>query len=217
MKLIDNMIVKIVRSSPSKWLMTKVIPYIRFTTYYSHPSNSTHEKWGGLWQKGYKLLQPGDYILTIDDKKLTTGFIQLVSENEEEGAFSPSHAEQCLSKDEEFETAGMTHTNFTRSTFSDVCYESTRIVIMRCDDYDQEYIDMQVIPTCKSFKNKKYDTVFRHGAEDLACSELIYYSDPERRLDVSLEPLIGDVEYISPLGLYKAKNAKVVWDSDLEP
>jgi len=53
------------------------------------------------------------------------------------------------------------------------------------------------------------------GVKALYCSELVYQSDFERRLDVNLEDLAGlGRKYISPDGLYKAKNVRVVWDSD---
>ena len=48
-----------------KYLLKYVIPYIRFTTYYT---NLRGKKYHLLYEK----LRPGDVILTIDKKKLTT-------------------------------------------------------------------------------------------------------------------------------------------------
>jgi hypothetical protein len=52
------------------------------------------------------------------------------------------------------------------------------------------------------------------GLEALSCAELIYMYDFERRLDIKLDPVVGTEPYISPMGLYNAKNCTVVWDSD---
>jgi hypothetical protein len=43
---------------------------------------------------------------------------------------------------------------------------------------------------------------------------LVYFADKERRLVVNLDPILGFKPYISPIGLYKAKNCFVVWDSN---
>ena len=80
------------------YLLMHVIPYIRFSLYYT----STR---GWTYHQGYKLLREGDIILTQDKKKLTTLLIG--------GEFS--HAALCVSKDGIFEVAEMTHTNYTRS------------------------------------------------------------------------------------------------------
>ena len=199
-----------------RWIMMNVIPYIRLTTYYALPENPDYDKWGALMNKGYESLQPGDIILAIDKEKLTTKVIGGATAEFGQGEvlFVPSHAALCVSKDGKFEVAEMTHTNFTQSTWSDICYEATRVVILRCVHWDKDYINKQVIPTCKSFKDKKYDVKFHQGADELICSELVYFSDPERRLDVSLDPILGFDPYISPVGLLKAKNCVLVWDSN---
>ncbi len=205
----------LVRNKAMRWLMREVIPYIRFTTYYALPSNPRFNKWGQLVKRLEKVARPGDFLLTVDKRKLTTALIGAFA-SDDSSDFNPSHAAQIVAIGEDFEAAEMTHTDYTKSTIGDVCYESTRLVLMRCDDYDQEYIDKKVVPTCLSFEEKKYDTDFEHGIEDLACSELVYFSDPERRLVVDLTPLVGKIKYISPIGLYKAKNCQVIWDSNKE-
>jgi len=107
----------------------------------------------------------------------------------------------------------MTHLDYTRSHTVDLFRENDRIVVLRCRDWDEEYT-AKVIENCKSFKNAKYDTDFRLGIKALYCSELVYLSDSEKRLQVSLDDLGGiGREYISPTGLYKAKNVDVIWDS----
>ena len=177
----------------------RLIPSIRFTTNYTSLR-------GWKYQRGYKLLKPGDILLTIDHHKLTTILVP--------GLFS--HAAMCVAKGDEWEVSEMTNTDYTYSCFFDICKESDRVVIMRCKDFDEEYTK-KVVNKCKSFKGTKYDVEFNLGIKALYCSELIYHSDFEHRLHVSLEDIasIGR-EYISPTGLFKAKNVDVVWDSDTE-
>ena len=182
------------------WLLKHVIPYIRFTTYYTSLR-------GAKYQEGYKKLKPGHIILTIDKKKLTSLLIP--------GTFA--HAALCLAKSDSpnvYEVAEMTHTDYTKSYFFDICKEADRVIILECVDWDEEYVQ-QVIAKCLEFEGAVYDVKFGFGVKALYCSELVYQSDFERRLNVNLEDLAGlGREYISPDGLYKAKNIKVIWDSD---
>ena len=182
------------------WLLLHVIPYIRFTTYYTSLR-------GWKYKRGYALLKKGHIILSLDRKKLTTLLIP--------GDFS--HAALCIDKspESEWEISEMTHTNYTKSCFFDSCKEADRIVICECLDWDEAYIDSVIVPTCKSFEGTAYDNSFELGIKELYCSELVYQSDLEKRLKVNLDDLAGlGRPYISPTGLFKAKNIKVVWDSD---
>jgi len=182
-----------------KWLVLKVFPYVRFTCYYTSFR-------GWKYHRGYKLLMPGDVILTNDKWKLTSFLVP--------GEWT--HAALCVDKESEFEVAEMTHTNFTRSTFFDLCRESTRLSILRCRDWDDEYTKT-VIETCLSFKDAKYDIKFEYGIKSLYCSELVIASDPEKRLRASDEDILGlGMPYVSPTGISKAKNIEVVWDSNNE-
>jgi hypothetical protein len=58
-----------------QWLMINVVPFLRLSTYYAMPSNENFIKWGPLMRRGYKKLQPGDIILTVDKKKLAAKVI----------------------------------------------------------------------------------------------------------------------------------------------
>ena len=97
------------------WLLIKVVPFIRFTTYYT-------DFRGHQFIIGYKRLQPGDIILTKDKRKLTTVLIG--------GEFT--HAALCVNLGRPYEIAEMTHHDYTKSFFFDVCKESDRVVILRC-------------------------------------------------------------------------------------
>lgn len=179
-----------------KHLLKHVIPYIRFTTYYTSLR-------GIKYHLLYNQLQAGDVLLTIDRKKLTTVLIP--------GDFS--HAAMCISKDETWETSEMTHDDYTKSTFFDVCKESDRVVIMR-PKLSQQEID-EAIEKCKSFEGLAYDSSFDLGIKTLYCSELIYQSYANNSLQANLEDFAGlGRPYISPTGLYHAKNLTTIADSD---
>jgi len=120
----------------------------------------------------------------------------------------------CVSLDGEWEVSEMTHTDYTKSTFFDICKESDRIVILRCIDCTDEQKE-SAIKKCKSFVGAEYDVEFDLGVRALYCSELIYQSYENNLLAANLDDLVGlNRPYISPTGLYKAKNLVPVIDSD---
>lgn len=190
-------------------ILKHVVPYLRASLYYT-----TMRGW--KYKRGYSKLRKGDIIVTLDKKKLTTLIIG--------GEWA--HAAFCVNKGEteEFEIAEMTHTDYTKSTFADLCFEADNVAIIRCKDFDDAYIE-KVIERCKSFEGAKYDNAFtltnmsvqKKKDTFLYCSELIYESDFERRLKVNLEDLeqLGR-EYISPTGLWKAENIEIIWESKNE-
>lgn len=190
-------------------ILEDVVPYIRFSSYYTSMK-------GWKYKRGYALLKEGDIILTLDKKKISTLII----------GGDWAHAALCVAKSEkeEFEIAEMTHTNYTKSTFSDLCYEADNVAIIRCKDWDEEYTK-KVIEKCRSLDSAKYDNAFTLTRDSkgpnpdafLYCSELVYESDFERRLNVNLEDLedLGRL-YISPTGLWNAKNIDIIWESKNE-
>ena len=179
------------------WLVKKVIPYIRFTTYYTSMR-------GIKYHKIYDAIKPGDIILTTDKRKLTTFLIP--------GEWA--HAAVCVSKDKTFEVAEMTHTDYTKSTVADVCFEADRVRVLRGNDFTPEYTE-KFIEKCKSFDGVPYDDQFVLGVKALSCSELVWASDYEDRLGVSLKDVAGlGRDYISPTGIFKAKHIDLVIDSD---
>lgn len=199
-----KLILAVMQSRFYAWLLMHVVPYIRFSVYYTSLR-------GKKYAAGYALLKPGHILLTIDRKKLTTLLIP--------GEFT--HAALCVGKVGSpsypgFEVAEMTHSNFTQSHFFDICKESDRVVILECTDFDHQYV-ANMIEECLEFKDATYDVAFDLGVKALYCSELVWQADFEKRLQVSLDDLVGiGRPYISPTGLSKAKNVRVVWDSDKE-
>jgi len=217
-RIYRKILLRIFESRPFRWVMLDIIPYIRFSFYYTSFR-------GWKYQRGYAKLKPGHIILTNDRWKFTSILIK----------GDKSHAALCVGKkgngeilsahlkslyptplwlalqNGEFEVAEMTHTHFTPSTFYDLCHESTRVEIYECTDWDESYIPI-VIQTCLSLRDKKYG--LDAGPVFLHCSEMIPESDPEHRLKVSNEDILGlGILYVSPMGLSKASNIRKVWDS----
>jgi len=200
-KIYSKIILKIFQSAIFSYILLKLIPYIRFNFYYTNFP-------GWKYKRGYRLLKPGDIILTKDKWKLTSFLIP--------GEFCHAALSVDKSMATEFEVAEMTHTHFTKSNFYDICRQSTRVKIVRCIDWDKDYTQ-KVIEKCKSFKDVKYDTGFQLGVKALYCSELVAESDFENRLQISYDDVVGlGLPYISPTGLSRAKNIKDVWDSETE-
>jgi hypothetical protein len=200
-KIYRKCMLKLFQSNIYSYIILNIIPYIRFKFYHT-------DFRGWKYKRGYKFLKPGDIILTRDKWKLTAFLIP--------GDFS--HASLCVSKESEseYEIAEMTHTNFTKSEFYDICRESTRVRIIRCYDWDDDYIK-KVIDKCKTFENTNYDIGFNLGVKALYCSELVVHSDFEKRLKINYEDLAGlGIPYISPHGLSRAKNINIIWDSKSE-
>lgn len=201
-----------------KFLLLNVVPFVRFSMYYTKIR-------GNKYHEGWNILQPGHIILTVDDKKLTglliPGFM--------------SHAAFCINKrypNDDYEIVEMTHTNYTQSDFFDICKESSRVMIVDCMDWDTDY-KAKMIAAAKSMRSAQYDVEFTLGVQSLYCSELVLQADRaamketcaimgvdsmfEQRLKVDLSDLAGiGRPYISPDGLLFAKNARCLWDSEGE-
>lgn len=210
-----------------RFLIRKIIPFIRFSPYYTKFR-------GHKYHMGYYYLRPGHIIATIDYCKLTGILIPKVT-----GGIS-SHAALCIGKrdpkcpdlyystinpspesGEGLEVVEMTHLDFTYSDFFDLCKESDRVIIFECSDWDELYV-RRVIAKALECRDKKYDVLFSHDFSSLYCSELIYYADllagyGTPRLKADLSDLMGlGKPYISPDGLLCAKNSRAVWDSSGE-
>lgn len=187
------------QSSFYEFIVLRILPYIRFSVYYTDFP-------GWVYQRGYKLLQPGDIILSGDRKKLTSMLIP----------GSLPHGSFCVAKNTEYEVAEMTHTNWTKSTFFDICKEATRVIIIRCVDFDDKYIDAMIFYS-KSLEDSKYDTQFELGIKALYCFELPYQLDYERRMKLDLSDLVElGRPYLSSVGYMNMPNKIIVWDSNWE-
>ena len=148
-----------------EWALVKVIPFIRFRMYYADIR-------GNFYHNGYNLMREGDFVGTIDYRKLTGVLIPKVTG----GVLS--HAAYCFAKRDPYEPnkqyakimptlghgggleiAEMTHLDFTFSDFFDLCKESDRVIIFRCVDYDEAFIQ-RMNKEVLSCRRSKYDTKF---------------------------------------------------------
>lgn len=220
MKLKARIMLWLMSTRLYKFTLQKIIPFIRFSTYY--PTFS-----GLQYHEAYSKLLPGDIILTTDKKKLTSLIIP--------GAFS--HAALCIGKDNfcwtfdavkgqahsyissGSEIAEMTHENYKRSCFFDICKEADRVAIFRCFDFTSTDIE-NLISTALGFSYAKYDDQFTLGVESLYCSELVYQADKigcGGKLKVDCSDLAGiGRPYVSPDDLARSLNVFCVYDSDLK-
>lgn len=207
--MLNYLMLKLVRSFAWRFLMIRIVPYIRFTTYYTSFR-------GDKYHRLYEKLQPGHIILAVDKRKLTTLIIP----------GTMTHAALCVAKRPKgrFEVAEMTHTNYTRSDFFDICKEADRVVVLQNNGWVASYLE-EVLRSCHSFKDAKYDVAFNLGVKELYCSELVYQSDVKAARRLGAEPrLLVDLSdihglkrpYISPDGILFGRSVRCVVDSDGE-
>lgn len=180
------------------FFLRRVVPFIRFSMSYTKLK-------GWQYHKLYSILEPGDIIVTIDRKKLTSLLIP--------GEFS--HAAMCVSKDGIWEVSEMTHTDYTKSCFFDICKESDRVVILGLKDATPSE-QGGAIAVCKSLQQVKYDMRFLLGIEALYCSELclVCWGNEKLKADTSDFAGIGQ-PYVTPTDLYEAEGVYVKADTRL--
>src|SRR6266498_2616908 len=99
MNIKRRLILAFMQTSIYRYLLLRVIPFVRLTTYYTSLR-------GWKCQRGYGLLQPGDILCTVDRKKLTT---LLIPGEFTHTAVCVAHA--CGDKGCEWEVSEMTHTD----------------------------------------------------------------------------------------------------------
>ena len=181
-----------------RWLITGLLPRIRFST--SHGGIS-----GRKFLKLSELLEPGDLILAYDNT-LPTAFLV-------PGEFS--HGALCISNDLQnpWQVSEMTHEGYTKSAFYDVCRRSSRVAIYRCFDWDEAYVN-EVIRAARELDGASYDAQFRFGVKQLYCFELLYQSDVEKRLKWLVGSLPGlGIPYVNSGSIIDAPNTYLVVDS----
>ena len=180
-------------TKPYLWVVRGILPYARIS--WGHTRLT-----GKKYLEGYKLLKPGQILLSSDESRissyLTPGELD--------------HAALCVSVGGDYEIGEMTHLGYTESLFFDICHTSDRVILLECLDWDTDYIQ-KVIEKCKSLKGTCYDFQFQLGNMGLYCSELPAVCDIESRLNV---PLYQEGFYILPCWYYNHPRIKVIWDSD---
>jgi hypothetical protein len=175
------------------WVVRDILSWIRISCNHTRLT-------GQKYREGYKLLKPGQIILSTDESRissfLTPGDLD--------------HAALCVGKGTTYEVGEMTHLGYTKSTFFDICHTSDRVVLLECYDWDKEYVK-KVIKKCKSLVGTLYDFQFQSGNMTLYCSELPAICDVENRLGI---PIYREAYYILPRDYYNHPRIRVIWDSD---
>jgi len=195
--LYTKLILGIMDSDFYHWFAFRVFPYLRFSNYYS-------EIEGWQYKRAYDLLKNGDMILATDKKKASALVI----------GGDLKHVGICVDKHSEWEISEMTHVGYRKSTFFDMCKESDIIVVVRGKRFDDDYIKNVFIPNVKSYENVGYDLSFEFGVKALYCSELVYVSDVEKRLNLDTSDLVGiGREYVSPQAIFDTDQIEVIYDS----
>ncbi len=211
MKLLRKLIDWILHSPVYEFILEKIVPKIRFSTWYTRLS-------GDSFLKASRVLSPGQFIVSIDENKLSSilvpGFMSHAAFVVENNYYSSYETKKT-------ELIEMIGKGYNESSFFDFCKEASRIIICDCLDWNLQHKD-RMIALAPTFKLKKYDSTFSFGVEELYCSELIYQLDrlaspPEGELISDISDLAGiGKEYLSPDGLLFAANVIIVYDSDNE-
>lgn len=217
-KIYRQVMYKVLDSNAWYRILKYTIPFIRLTTYYPQLKKDL------IFVELYRNLEPADILFQVDDKKLTTIGIG--------GEWS--HVGICVGKGEgKVEIVDMTHIGFRKIDFFTFCKESTRIAIGRIKDdrWDKEYKELFLSMVWLE-EGSEYNFTFRakekhdprkHGPTNKDgvkvhkfnyCSQLPMVADIDDIIDANWEDLAGlGVPYISPTGLYKAKNLEVIIDT----
>jgi len=180
------------------WLMWYVMPYARISVCHT---SMTSEK----YIQGAAQLRPGDIVLTTDNRALSTLCVP----------GDHTHALLCIGRndDEQMMCAQMTHAGYGEVTFAEACFHASRFVILRCPDFDWDYI-LKMIMECGTFKGTPYDTDFAFNNGKSYCSELVYQADVERRLQVTLSRAWGTGQMVVTPDDLAAANVVIVFDSN---
>jgi hypothetical protein len=122
------------------------------------------------------------------------------------------HAAIYTDRCPEFEIAEMVAHGFNECSlkhFSDDCDSICVLRPMR--SWTPYYIKL-FVDKCLSFSGAEYDRKFSLGVKTLYCSEIVYHSDYQHRLDFNLKDIHAlGTKYLSPDGIYKCTNLKVIY------
>jgi hypothetical protein len=182
----------IMHSSLYRWVLVKVLPYFRFTTYY--PKSN-----GFQYHIIESALIPGSLLFIKDNAKLAGKLIP--------GDWD--HVAICVGKNIfGFVFAEMVVDGFRFSHLFDIMKECDHAAVKLCPDFwNDENYPSDFINRVIAFRHAKYDIGFTLGVKELYCSELVYAADTEKRIKYDLEDLAGiGKPYISPQGLFDAAN-----------
>lgn len=177
------------------WFIRNVLPKLHL------PTGGVRKE---LRADGKKLLKPASIILT----KSPLGLSAMLTRGWDHAAICVGHEANVVS------IAEMTAKGFGIVSWNKICDHARRVLILECDDFDDEY-RAKVVEKCLSFAGRSYDYQFEAGDENLDCVELPISSDFDGR--ISLNPLLvrmTGTKTFWPQQLLDAPNMSVAWDSD---
>lgn len=152
----------------------------------------------------YSKLLAGHILMGIDRKKLSSWLTP----------GEMAHAALCIMGCGR--VAEMVGEGFQYVDADDFCRHYDRVLLLECDDWDDDYIGQVLVPVAHEFRTTTYDHAFRPGAKCLYCFELIEAVDTEHRLQLVYESLLGR-KLVTGDSILKAPNVRVVVDTDHLP
>jgi uncharacterized protein YycO len=174
-----------------RFLLKYVIPQIQF---FHATGPNYHVK-----ETIRNTMRAGDVVLTKSSFHLTNLLIG--------GRFS--HAAIVVGKDR---IAELTANGFDVRSVDEFSKHCTKISLLRIHPDDQLYATQMAV-NAMGFSDRDYDYRFTLNVDALYCSELVYQSDTEKRLQCDLTDLVGmGCPYISPEGLYQAKGLTPIYE-----
>ncbi len=195
---VPSILRRIQRGRIYAWLMWWVVCRLRFSLCHT---SMTSEK----YIEGDSQIQDGDVVLATDNRALSTLCVP----------GTHTHALLCIGQSPHgvMMCAEMTHTGYGEVAFAQACFHASRVVILRCPDFDSVYV-RSVVRACRVFKGTPYDTQFDLDDDEVYCSELPYHCDFERRLQVVPSRAWGTGQKVIKPDDLAAANVEVIYDSD---
>ena len=196
---VPSILKRIQRGRVYAWIMWWIVCRLRFSCCHTSMTSAKY-------RQGLAKLERGDIVLTRDNRALSTWLVP------------GTHTHALLCVDNLLAMVGpvcaeMTHEGYGEIDFAEACFHASRVVILRCQDFDRDYAE-RVATKCRSFKGTPYDTQFDLDDDEVYCSELPYHCDFERRLQVVPSRAWGTGQKVIKPDDLSASNVEVVYDSD---
>lgn len=188
------------RSDLWEWLLRNFIRKIRFTWAYTKMT-------GKVYRAVRKVIQPGDLIVTIDEKRGSS--IGTPGKWAHGAIYCGPKGQVAEMTDEE-----------NRPMFADlldVCFHADHVAVYRCPDWTPEYVRDVIIPNCRLLAGRQYDRQFSlepeaDGTQPVYCFEAWRVVDPEGRLKLKEVTVLGEPAILGE-SLTQAENAICVFNS----
>lgn len=191
-----RLVLKVLSTSPVQFFLSRILPRVRLSV---SPPKMT----GAAFVRFTVLLKPGDLVFSSDLSKMSSlmipGIWDHVGVVNSEGMIVEAHYP------------------FVRKIHPfDFCHTSDFVGILRPFPVTADMLATKV----ERFIGRKYDTLFRKGAESLYCSELVWECDESNSLGFDVSDAIGlGIEYLSPDGLWYSSRhrGRIMIDPKTDP